>query len=354
MRVPPTSAHDAKNSMDHALLAATAKAMVAPGKGLLAADESAGTCAKRFAAAGVPDSEEMRRTYREMLFTTPAMKSTISGVILHDETLRQKHSNGKSFPDYLNSIGVIPGIKVDGGTRDMSLAPGELVTDGLDGLQKRMKEYFSLGARFAKWRSVITIGENIPTARCIWANAHAMARYAAICQEAGIVPIVEPEVLLDGDHSIDRCFDVTEATLRTLFAQLGDNRVWLEGTILKASMVISGKDAKNRADQATVAARTVECLKRTVPSALPGVVFLSGGQSDIDSAAHLNEMNKRSGNPWPLTFSYSRALHFTALKVWQGKKENYKAAQDAFGHRCKMNSLASKGKWTADAEKPAK
>jgi fructose-bisphosphate aldolase, class I len=340
--------------MDHALLAATAKAMVAPGKGLLAADESAGTCAKRFAAAGVPDSEEMRRTYREMLFTTPAMKSTISGVILHDETLRQKHSNGKPFAEYLNSIGVIPGIKVDGGTRDMALAPGELITDGLDGLQKRMKEYFSLGARFAKWRSVITIGENIPTARCIWANAHAMARYAAICQEAGIVPIVEPEVLLDGDHSIDRCFDVTEATLRTLFAQLGDNRVWLEGTILKASMVISGKDAKNRADQSIVGARTVECLKRTVPSALPGVVFLSGGQSDVDSAAHLNEMNKLSGNPWPLTFSYSRALHFTALKVWQGKKENYKAAQDAFAHRCKMNSLAAKGKWTLDAEKAGK
>jgi fructose-bisphosphate aldolase, class I len=337
--------------MDHALLAATAKALVAPGKGLLAADESAGTCAKRFAAAGVPDSEEMRRTYREMLFTTPAMKSTISGVILHDETIRQKHSNGKTFSEYLNSIGVIPGIKVDGGTRDLAMAPGELVTDGLDSLQKRMKEYFAMGARFAKWRAVITIGESIPTSRCIWANAHAMARYAAICQEANIVPVVEPEVLLDGDHSIDRCFDVTEAMLRTMMGQLADNKVSIEHTILKASMVISGKDAKNRANQAEVGARTVEVLKRTIPSAMPGIVFLSGGQSDIDSAAHLNEMNKLSGNPWPLTFSYSRALHFTALKVWQGKKENYKAAQDAFAHRCKMNSLAAKGKWTMEAEK---
>jgi fructose-bisphosphate aldolase, class I len=339
--------------MNHALLSATARALVAPGKGLLAADESAGTCAKRFAAANIPDSEEMRRTYREMLFTTPAMKSTISGVILHDETIRQKHSNGMMFTDYLNSIGVIPGIKVDAGTRDLAGAPGELITDGLDNLQKRMKDYFAMGARFAKWRAVITIGDNIPTARCIWANAHALARYATICQEANIVPVVEPEVLLDGDHSIDRCFDVTEAILRTMMSQLADNKASIEHTILKASMVISGRDAKKRASQAEVGARTVEVLKRTIPSAMPGIVFLSGGQSDIDSAAHLNEMNKLSGNPWPLTFSYSRALHFTALKVWKGKKENYKAAQDAFAHRCKMNSLASKGKWTLGAEKTA-
>ena len=340
--------------MDTALLAKTAAALVAPGKGLLAADESAGTCAKRFAVAGVADTEEMRRTYREMLFTTPAMKSTISGVILHDETLRQKNSNGVPFADYLNSIGVIPGIKVDGGTRELAGAPGELVSDGLDGLQKRMKEYFSLGARFAKWRAVITIGSvgntGIPTARCIWANAHALARYAAICQEAGIVPVVEPEVLLDGDYDIDTSFNVTEAVLRTLIGQMADNKVSIEHTILKASMVISGKDGKNRANQAEVGRRTVECLKRTVPGAMPGIVFLSGGQSDIDSAAHLNEMNKLSGNPWPLTFSYSRALHFTALKVWKGKKENYKAAQAAFAHRCKMNSLASKGKWTLAAD----
>ncbi len=336
--------------MDKALLAQTAAAMVASGKGLLAADESAGTCAKRFAAANIPDSEEMRRTYREMLFTTPAMKSTISGVILHDETLRQKTSKGVPFADYLNSIGVIPGIKVDAGTRNLPAAPGELISDGLDNLQARMKEYFALGARFAKWRAVITIGEAIPTSRCIWANAHALARYAAICQEAGIVPVVEPEVLLDGDHSIDTSFAVTEAVLRTLMGQMADNHVSIEHTILKASMVISGKDAKNRASQAEVGARTLECLKRTVPGAMPGIVFLSGGQSDIDSAAHLNEMNLGKSNPWPLTFSYSRALHFTALKVWKGKQENYKAAQAAFAHRCKMNSLASKGKWTLAAE----
>ncbi len=336
--------------MDKALLAQTAAAMVAPGKGLLAADESAGTCAKRFAAANIPDSEEMRRTYREMLFTTPAMKSTISGVILHDETLRQKTSKGVPFADYLNSIGVIPGIKVDAGTRNLAAAPGELISDGLDNLQARMKEYFALGARFAKWRAVITIGDGIPTSRCIWANAHALARYAAICQEAGIVPVVEPEVLLDGDHSIEASFDVTEAVLRTLMSQMADNKVSIEHTILKASMVISGKDAKNRASQAEVGARTLECLKRTVPGAMPGIVFLSGGQSDIDSAAHLNEMNLGKNNPWPLTFSYSRALHFTALKVWKGKQENYKAAQAAFAHRCKMNSLASRGKWTLAAE----
>ncbi len=336
--------------MDKALLAQTAAAMVAPGKGLLAADESSGTCAKRFAAANIPDSEEMRRMYREMLFTTPVMKSTISGVILHDETLRQKTSKGVPFADYLNSIGVIPGIKVDAGTRNLPAGPGELISDGLDNLQARMKEYFALGARFAKWRAVITIGDGIPTSRCIWANAHALARYAAICQEAGIVPVVEPEVLLDGDHSIDTSFDVTEAVLRTLMGQLADNHVSIEHTILKASMVISGKDGKNRASQAEVGARTLACLKRTVPGAMPGIVFLSGGQSDIDSAAHLNEMNLAKNNPWPLTFSYSRALHFTALKVWKGKSENYKAAQAAFAHRCKMNSLASKGKWTLAAE----
>jgi fructose-bisphosphate aldolase, class I len=336
--------------MDTALLAKTAAALVAPGKGLLAADESAGTCAKRFAVAGVADSEEMRRTYREMLFTTPVMKSTISGVILHDETIRQRTSKGVPFADYLNSIGVIPGIKVDGGTRDMAGAPGEIISDGLDGLQKRMKDYFAMGARFAKWRAVITIGHNVPTARCIWANAHALARYATICQEAGIVPVVEPEVLLDGDYDINTSFNVTEAVLRTLMGQMADNKVSIEHTILKASMVISGNRAKQRAHQAEVGQRTVECLKRTVPGAMPGIVFLSGGQSDIDSAAHLNEMNKHGNNPWPLTFSYSRALHFSALKVWKGKQENYKAAQAAFAHRCKMNSLASRGKWTLAAE----
>jgi fructose-bisphosphate aldolase class I len=331
--------------MDIALMKTTAKAMVATGKGLLAADESASTCAKRFAAANVPDTEEMRRTYREMLFTAPAVSETLSGVILHDETLRQKTSGGVPFADHLQSLGVIPGIKVDGGTHAMALAPGEVLTEGLDGLRKRLDAYFKMGARFAKWRAVITIGEGTPTVRNVWANMHAMARYAALCQEASIVPIVEPEVLLDGDHDIETCQRVTEVVLRTMFNQLSDNHVLPECTILKASMVISGKDNKNRAGVKEVAQRTVDTLKRTVPSAIPGVVFLSGGQSDYESTAHLNEMNKLGGTPWPLTYSYSRALHYTSLKVWQGKPENYKAAQDAFAARARACSLAARGQW---------
>jgi fructose-bisphosphate aldolase class I len=331
--------------MDIALMKTTAKAMVATGKGLLAADESASTCAKRFAAANVPDTEEMRRTYREMLFTAPAVSETLSGVILHDETLRQKTSGAVPFADHLQSLGVIPGIKVDGGTHAMALAPGEVLTEGLDGLRKRLDAYFKMGARFAKWRAVITIGEGTPTVRNVWANMHAMARYAALCQEASIVPIVEPEVLLDGDHDIETCQRVTEVVLRTMFNQLSDNHVLPECTILKASMVISGKDNKNRAGVKEVAQRTVDTLKRAVPSAIPGVVFLSGGQSDYESTAHLNEMNKLGGTPWPLTYSYSRALHYTALKVWQGKPENYKAAQDAFAARSRACSLAARGQW---------
>jgi fructose-bisphosphate aldolase, class I len=331
--------------MDIELMKRNATLMVAPGKGLLAADESASTCAKRFAAAHVPDTVEMRRTYREMLFSTPGIADTLSGVILHDETLRQKSSTGVPFAEMLNTLGIMPGIKVDGGTKNLALAPGELVTEGLDGLQKRMHDYFAMGARFAKWRAVITIGPGTPTVRNIWANMHAMARYAAICQEANIVPIVEPEVLLDGEHDIDTCYRVTEATLRTMFGQLSDNHVLPEGMILKASMVISGNAAKNRAGVQEVAEKTVSVLKRTVPSAVPGVVFLSGGQSDYESTAHLNAMNKMGGLPWPLTYSYSRALHYSALKVWQGQSSNYAAAQDVFLARAKACSLAARGQW---------
>jgi fructose-bisphosphate aldolase, class I len=331
--------------MDINLLKKTAAAMVAPGKGLLAADESAGTCAKRFASANIPDSLEMRRGYREMLFTTPGVADTLSGVILHDETLRQSTSKGVPFAKHLNDLGIIPGIKVDGGTKLLALTDGELVTEGLDGLRGRLEDYFKMGARFAKWRAVIEIGENKPTVRSMWANMHAMARYAALCQEANIVPIVEPEVMLDGTHDIDTCFRVTEVALRTMFAQLSDNHVLPECTILKASMVISGKDAKSRAGVQEVAQKTLQVLKRTAPAALPGVVFLSGGQSDYESTAHLNAMNNMAGNPWPLSYSYSRALHFSALKVWGGKEANYAAAQAAFAARANACSLASRGLW---------
>jgi fructose-bisphosphate aldolase, class I len=333
--------------MDVALMKKTAAAMVLRGKGILAADESASTCAKRFAAANVPDTEAMRRSYREMLFSTPNIASTLSGVILHDETLRQKASNGQAFADYLLERGIIPGIKVDGGTKPMALGAGELITEGLDGLQKRMADYYKMGARFAKWRAVITIGEGTPTVRNMWANMHAMARYAAICQETSIVPMVEPEVLLDGDHDIDTCARITEVALRTLFAQLSDNHVLPECTILKTSMVISGKDNAKRAGVQEVAEKTLAVLKRTVPAAIPGVVFLSGGQSDYESTAHLDAMNKLGGTPWPLTYSYSRALHYSALKVWSGKQERYAAAQDTFLARAQACALASKGQWHA-------
>jgi fructose-bisphosphate aldolase, class I len=331
--------------MDISLMKKTATAMVAPGKGLLAADESASTCAKRFEAANVPDNVEMRRKYREMLFTTAGIADTLSGVILHDETLRQSTSKGVPFAKHLSDMGIIPGIKVDGGTKPLALTDGELVTEGLDGLRARLQEYFKMGARFAKWRAVVEIGENKPTVRSIWANMHAMARYAALCQEASIVPIVEPEILLDGTHDIDTCFRITEVALRTMFAQLSDNHVMPECTILKASMVISGKDAKNRAGVQEVAQKTVQVLSRTAPAALPGIVFLSGGQSDYESTAHLNAMNNLAGNAWPLTYSYSRALHYSALKVWRGKDENVAAAQATFAARANACSLAARGLW---------
>lgn len=328
--------------------------MVAKGKGLLAADESSGTCEKRFKSVGVECTEQNRRTYRDLLFTTKGIEDFVSGVILFDETLRQSTLSGNEpFPAYLEGRGIIPGIKVDKGTHDLALCPGEKVTEGLDGLKGRLEEYFKLGARFAKWRAVITIGPGIPSRACLYANAHALARYSALCQEASIVPIVEPEVLLDGDHTIERCYEATEATLSALFAALRACNVSLEHAILKASMVVSGKDCPKQAGVERVAEQTVLCLKRTVPAALPGIVFLSGGQGDEAATAHLNEMSKMPGLPWPLSFSYSRALQNPPLKIWRGSPGNVAAAQRAFHHRARMNGLASQGKYRPDLEKQA-
>jgi fructose-bisphosphate aldolase class I len=339
--------------MDKSLLSKTAAAMVAKGKGLLAADESSGTCETRFKSVGVECTEENRRTYRGLLFTTPGAEQFISGVILYDETVRQKTNDGVPFPDYLAKKGVLPGIKVDTGAKSLALCPGEKVTEGLDGLRERLAAYFKAGARFAKWRAVITIGEAIPSHTCLYANAHALARYAALCQEASIVPIIEPEVLLDGAHTIERCEEVTEATLRATYAALAAHDVAFEHTILKASMVVSGKACTRQAGVDEVAERTVRVLKRTVPAAQPGVVFLSGGQSDVSATAHLNSMAAMKGLPWPLTFSYSRALQNPALNTWKGQSVNIGAAQRAFHHRAHMNSLAAQGKWKPELEKQA-
>ena len=338
--------------MDKKLMTQTAQAMVAPGKGLLAADESAGTAKKRFDTVGVESTEENRRAYREMLFTTPGLPDFVSGVILFDETLRQKTKDGVNFAEYLKKNGILPGIKVDAGAQDMALHPGEKVSEGLDKLAARMDEYFKMGARFAKWRAVITIGAGIPTQACIDANAHALARYSAICQEASIVPIVEPEVLLDGDHSAETSEAVHFRTLEALFHELACQDVSLEHLILKASMCVSGKANARQAGVAEVAERTLRVLKRTVSAALPGVVFLSGGQTDENATAHLDAMN-RVGAPWPLTFSYSRALQAVALKAWRGQAGNVAAAQKAFHHRARMNSLAARGQWNANLEKAA-
>ena len=337
--------------MDKALLSKTAAAMVARGRGVLAADESAGTCEKRFNTINTPCTEENRRAYRGLLFATPNAEKFVSGVILFDETLRQKTDDGVPFPDYLAKKGILPGIKVDKGAMDLALCPGEKVTEGLDGLRPRLAEYFKLGARFAKWRAVITIGEAIPSHACIYANAHALARYAALCQEASIVPMIEPEVLLDGGHTIERCEEVTEATLRATYAAMAAHQVSLEHLILKSSMVVSGKDCPRQAGVEEVAERTLRVLKRTVPASQPGVVFLSGGQSDVSATAHLNAMNAIGGNPWPLTFSYSRALQNPALKAWAGKASNTAAAQQSFHHRAHMNGLAAQGKWRPELEK---
>ena len=339
--------------MDTKLMTETARAMVASGKGLLAADESAGTCKKRFDSVSVDCTEENRRAYREMLFTTPRINEFVSGVILFDETLRQSTKDGTNFGAFLAKNGIIPGIKVDAGAHDMPLHPGEKVTEGLDKLPGRMKEYFGMGARFAKWRAVITIdGDRLPSRACLVANAHALARYSAACQEASIVPIVEPEVLLDGSHTAERSESVHEETLEILFNELQQHGVSLEHVILKASMCVSGKENAKQAGVQEVAERTLRVLKRTVPAALPGVVFLSGGQTDENATAHLDAMN-RMGAPWPLTFSYSRALQAVALKAWRGQAANVAAAQKAFHHRARMNSLAAKGQWKAELEKQA-
>ena len=336
-------------------LAAIAKAMVAPGRGILAADESTGTIEKRFNSINVENTEENRRAYRDMLFTTRGIGDWISGVILYDETLRQKSADGTSFVDLLYKNGVLPGIKVDTGAKPLAFCPGETVTEGLDNLPKRCAEYVKLGAKFAKWRAVIDIGRDIPSATCIAANAHALARYAAICQEAGLVPIVEPEVLMDGDHSIERCQEVTEWTLNAVYDALYMNRVVLEHSVLKPSMVISGKKSAKQAPVDEVAARTVQTLKRTVPGAVAGIVFLSGGQSDELATAHLNSMNRQfAGNlPWPLSFSYGRALQQPSLKAWKGSAANVPAAQSALAHRSRMNSLACSGEYTAALESKA-
>src|SRR5688500_14589444 len=302
--------------MDTALLSKTAAAMVAKGKGILAADESAGTCETRFKSINVECTEENRRGYRNLLFSTPGVEQYLSGVILFDETARQKANDGALIPQYLAKKGILPGIKVDKGVANIPFTREEKVTEGLDGLQKRMKEYFDMGCRFAKWRAVITIGEGIPTHTCLYANAHALARYAAICQEASIVPMIEPEVLLDGNHSIERCEEVTEETLRATYAAIAAHKVSVEHLILKTSMVVAGKANARQAGIDEVAERTVRVLKRTVPAAQPGIVFLSGGQPDVPATAHLNAMSRAKGLPWPLTFSYSRALQNPALNAW--------------------------------------
>lgn len=336
-----------------------AQAMVAPGKGILAADESSGTIKKRFDSIGVTSTEDTRRDYREMLFrATDAMKTCISGVILYDETIRQKAKDGTPLVDVMKAAGSIPGIKVDTGAKPLAgpTSKIETVTEGLDGLRERLAEYYDLGARFAKWRGVITIADGLPTWGCIKANAHGLARYAALCQEAGIVPIVEPEVLMDGAHSghdIDECYRVTEWTLRTVFRELYDARVSLEGMVLKPNMVIAGQKSARQSSPEEVAEKTIRCLKATVPSAVPGIAFLSGGQSDEFATKHLSLMNAAGNLPWALTFSYGRALQAAALKAWGGKAENVAAGQRAFAHRARMNSLAALGKWEDKLEKAA-
>ena len=337
-----------------AILEQTAAAMMAPGKGILAADESTGTIGKRFHQIGVDNIEDNRRDYRELLFgATEAMTAYISGVILFDETLRQKAKDGTPFTDMLNATGSVPGIKVDAGAKPMALFPGETVTAGLDGLAERLAEYYDLGARFAKWRAVISIGGGRPTWGCVKANAQGLARYAALCQEANIVPIVEPEVLMDGPdatHDIDRCYEVTEWILKTVFAELYDARVQLEGIILKPNMVIAGQKSAKQAGVDEVAEKTLKCLKACTPAAVPGIAFLSGGQSEIDATAHLSAMNAHDNLPWPLTFSYGRALQQAALTAWGGKTANVDAARAAFAHRARMNSLAATGRWSKDLE----
>jgi fructose-bisphosphate aldolase class I len=343
-----------EGAMNLAELNKVAQAMVAPGKGILAADESTGTIGKRFEAIGVQSTADNRRDYREMLFrTNEAMSKYISGVILYDETIRQNAKDGTPLVKLIEKAGSFPGIKVDKGTKPLPFCPGEVITEGLDGLRERLIEYRGLGAKFAKWRAVIDIGAGIPSYECISANAHALARYAALCQDEGIVPIVEPEVLMDGDHDIDRCAKLTEWVLKTVFEQLYYARVQLEGMVLKPNMTVPGKKSAKRASVDEVAEKTLRVLKACVPAAVPGIAFLSGGQSDEDATAHLDAMNRMGPLPWRLSFSYGRALQHAPQTIWSGKPENVAAAQRAFGHRAMMNGLASTGQWKADLERKA-
>jgi fructose-bisphosphate aldolase, class I len=332
-------------------LHATARELVAEGKGILAADESDGTIKKRFDSIGLESTEENRRAYRDLLFTTRGAEEFISGVILFDETIRQRSADGTPFPELLASKGVAPGIKVDTGAKPLALAEGETVTEGLDGLRARLDEYRSLGARFAKWRATYFVGADRPSEYAVWTNAHALARYAALCEEAGLVPIVEPEVLMDGAHSIDAAAKATGRVLQGVYTELHDQRVDLRGTLLKPNMVLTGYDASQRASADEVAERTLDVLYRHVPAAVPGIVFLSGGQSDEDATAHLNAMNARGPHPWQLSFSYGRALQAPALKAWAGRAENVETAQRAYYHRAKMNAAARTGSYAPEMER---
>jgi fructose-bisphosphate aldolase class I len=343
-----------KSAMNLAQLNKTAEAMVAPSRGILAADESTSTIKKRFDSIGVDSTPDNRRDYRELLFrSTEAMSKYISGVILYDETIRQTAKDGTPLVKVIEKTGALPGIKVDKGAKPLPFSPGEVITEGLDGLRERLVEYRGLGAKFAKWRAVIDIGPGIPSYAAIMTNAHALARYAALCQEAEIVPIVEPEVPMDGEHDAERCYLITEWLLKTVFEQLYYQKVALEGMVLKPNMVIAGKKAKNRAGVDEVAEKTVKLLRACVPPAVPGIAFLSGGQSDEEATAHLDAMNRIGGLPWRLTFSYGRALQAAPQKAWSGKPENVAAAQRAFSHRAMMNSLATRGQWKHDLEKKA-
>jgi len=339
--------------MDVQQLQSTAQALVAEGKGILAADESTGTIKKRLESIGVESTEETRRAYRELLFTTEGAEEFISGVILYDETIRQSASDGTPFPKLLESRGIIPGIKVDTGAKPLALTDGETITEGLDGLRDRLEEYRELGARFAKWRATYSIAADKPSEYCVWTNAHALARYAALCQEAGLVPIVEPEVLQDGTHTIAESRKATGRVLQAVYTELHDQRLDFRGTLLKPNMVLSGYDASDRASAEEVADVTLECFYKHVPAAVPGIVFLSGGQSDEDATAHLNAINARGPHPWQLSFSYGRALQAPALKAWGGKEENVEAAQRAYYHRAKMNSAARTGMYAPQMEREA-
>ncbi|MBM3673026.1 MAG: fructose-bisphosphate aldolase class I [Actinobacteria bacterium] len=340
--------------MDLDALKTTANALVAPGKGILAADESSGTIKKRFDSIKVESTEDNRRAYRELLFTTDGAEEHISGVILYDETIRQSASDGTPFPKLLADRGIIPGIKVDTGAKMLALGgDGEEVTEGLDGLRERLEEYKGLGARFAKWRATYTITDVLPSQQAMHSNAHALARYAALCQEAGIVPIVEPEVYMEGTHSIERAFVVTSAALQAVYDELFHQNVHFEGTLLKPNMVLPGYDAADQADDQHIAKMTVACFNRTVPGAVPGIVFLSGGQTDEQATSRLNEMNKMGPHPWQLSFSYGRALQAPALKAWLGETANVGAAQKAFGHRARLNGAARSGSYTESMENEA-